>query len=424
MPPLNPLSLNVAMNYVDVGRAIAEIKPLNPSALVLCTDRQDDSARFDLFAREFPDTMIVCRVVPANRNDLDASFHLPGPDGGFRMSPVSFLNTYGGLGSEGKLLYTMNEPDGYANVERLVPWLVAVVEEATRRNIRLCLANLATGHPRDVNARQWDRAWDPLLNVLALPQHRALHVLGLHEYHPGWEFRVGRFKWMLESCRRLFIMPPRVLITEFGIDADHGGSTHNGWRSRGMSEQQYFDLCLDSYNRMYRPFVRGGVIAGLNIFLYGNSGGWEAFDVQNASTFMRLLATVPAEDVQAAKPDSVPLPTGAYQVGTAQSTARATNVRTGPSVNHRVVTQITQAPIAGASTLPGYNASGPWVPLRLGDKEGWIHRDFLRFTPTGQPPVPPPPAPVERSVTLRADRMADIDAFLAQAANFKVSIKP
>ncbi len=424
MPPLNPLTLNVAMNYVDNARAIAEIKPLNPSALVLCTDRQNDGARFDVFAREFPDAMIVCRVVPANRSNEDAEYHLPGPDGGYRMSPTTFLNTFGGLGTNGKLLYTMNEPDGYNNVDRLVSWLVEVTQEATRRNIRLCLGNLATGHPRDVSSRQWDRVWDPLLLLLSAPQHRALHVLGLHEYHPGWEFRVGRFRWMLESCRRLFVMPPRVLVTEFGIDSDHGGSQHNGWRSRGMSEQQYFDLCLDSYNRMYRTFVRGGVIAGIAVFLYGNSGGWEAFDVSNAATYMQLLRTIPQENVQAALPDSVPLPTGAYVVGSARSSVAATNIRTGPSVNHRVVTQLTQATVANASTLPGYNASGPWVPLRLNGLEGWIHRDFMRFTPAVQPPVPPLPTPVERSVTLRADRTADIDAFLAQAGNFKVTVKP
>src|SRR5690606_34123317 len=99
------------------------------------------------------------------------------------ISPETFLRTFGELGRNGRVLNVLNEPHGYVNIDRLVGWLIQLIEICPV-DIRLALPAFATGHPASEGGRdtEWDRRHDPL--ILLMAQHPR-HLWNIHEYWPG-----------------------------------------------------------------------------------------------------------------------------------------------------------------------------------------------------------------------------------------------
>jgi hypothetical protein len=312
---MRPISVNAHIRYMKAyeGGFLPWIKQLNPAVLVTMVDdnppgKEDQTPYIQQLAAQIPHTRVVARV----KHDLDGGFHTKPQTDPRRWvaDPDDFLNKWGHLGKRNMSLYALNEPDDGIDddgkvdpekVKRLNEWCVAVMEKAAARDISVTIANFGTGIPAEVT-RQWHFAFDPILCCLS--KYRDLHLLGLHEYLPDEVFRVGRFRFMLSRCKELGIPPPRVIITEHGVDTD--GGPRNGYRSRGWSGAQYGDILLDVYQRIYRPFVESGVIAGLCVFSYGNSGGWESFDVESDKDFKDKLLAAPEIVVKADPPSPQP----------------------------------------------------------------------------------------------------------------------
>ena len=113
--------------------------------------------------------------------------------------------------------------------------------------------------------------------------------------------------------------------------------------SSGWSAQRYLAEMMKAYKEVYEPWVLAGVIVGLCIFSYGNSGGWEAFDVGtdtelvNGLKIFRLLTT--QEVIPVPQPDPRPVVTiSGWKAATVKKMLSSTmNVRATPSTASDVV---------------------------------------------------------------------------------------
>jgi hypothetical protein len=135
-----------------------------------------------------------------------------------------------------------------------VAWLVSVIKEASRRNVRLCVDNVQPvieGYAEDVASGVYDPLWH------ALAQHPE-HLYGIHEYWLGdaWhntsadkmkllpkaqpmdvgflqmvdsaqkaiyvaypnEAHLGRCEVIAKRCRQIGVPIPRMVYTEIGVD--------------------------------------------------------------------------------------------------------------------------------------------------------------------------------------------------------------
>ncbi len=310
-------SVNAHLGYIkDWPKFIERMRRLNPAVILAYIDDMAQDAKIYELKSALPDTKVIARIkedkfLTAN-NLSDGGFHLEGGDGGYRMSPASFLNRYGRLGQGGLVLYALNEANGYGDEARLVTWVLELIDLADARNISLCLINFATGHPAERDDQWMHRkegensgaTFDPILIRLA---NSNTHFMGLHEYLPGEGWRVGRLWKMVRRCRALGINTPRCIITEWGVDATHGEkSGPNGYRSRGWTSIVYFSALNNIYFAWLKALVDSGILLGMCIFSYGNSGGWVAFDIENDKDFNELMITQ-APRIEVVVPDTQPI---------------------------------------------------------------------------------------------------------------------
>lgn len=290
-----PNGFNIHLRYVkDIGKLYRRMDSLQPAVQTVMIDK-DEHIPFvlDLAAR-YPQTLIVGRVRDVN----DGGFHTePVNDPQQRKyiaSPNDFLNRWGALGQGKNLsLYTLNEPMCKEDmtddeIKRLTDWYVETVNLAKGRGISLTGPNFGYGQPglnRPVND-QWDARLDPLLYNLSA--NRDTMFLALHEYGPGEPHHLGRLLFMLARCHELKILAPKIVIPEFGLDSTT--SPQNGYKARGLSGDAYVKQMSPVIKRIYMPLVEQGILLGWCFFSYGNSGGWDAFDVEDDEPFFDTLS--------------------------------------------------------------------------------------------------------------------------------------
>lgn len=324
----NRIGLNILAAGVKDKAALLEwCARARPAAVVVM---QDPILAQDILART-PNTLVVYRHWPDERD--------------FQVAPREWVQLMLGRtrGNKRLVYYALNEPP---LTPAIVRWCVEVVEEATRAGIRVCVLNLPTGNPEPA---QWEIA-RPLLERLA----GSAHFLGLHEYaggvitsglvggHPTliqpsqWPQSVknvtcwhcGRFRFLLEYCARARITPPSILITEHGFDHTDDIKTWlqslrktppfadiRGWRSlreqwalwfpAWAAEQAFYEQLIWADRVVYQNTP----VVGQCIFCYGNTGGWESFDVEGARGALDALASAPD-----APPPAPPRDAEAYQL--------------------------------------------------------------------------------------------------------------
>jgi len=317
-----PFGFNIHLRYVkDIGKLHERMRALNPSVCVVMVDdnpppKEDQTIYIREFAARYPQTLIVARV----KHDHDAGYHKPpvnDPENRpYVASPTDFINKWGHLGRNNMTLYALNEPLASekisdAEVATLIKWGSEVVELAVKQGVSVTIYNFGMGQPAlNSTATEWDKRFDPLL--IQLSKYRDTIFLGLHEYGPDERYHWGRLEFMLARCAALKIPPPKVVITEFGVDATT--DKRNGYKARGWSGDLYMRKLVDIYSRLYMSLVDQGIVKGTCLFSYGNSGGWGSFDVEDDQSFFDTLnAATTTGDMKSTKPPppappSVPLP--------------------------------------------------------------------------------------------------------------------
>lgn len=400
-----PFGYNIHLRYVkDIGKLYERMAATRPAVCVVMVDaktrpdQEDQTPYIQQFAARYPDTLIVARV----KHDHDAGFHTPPQNDPqnrpYIASPNDFLNEWGHLGRNNMTLYALNEPLANeettdADVERLMLWCVTTITEAVRRGISLTVGNFGMGQPALNKAlTEWDTRFDPLLILLS--KYRDTIFLGLHEYGPDEPFAWGRINFMLKRCEELKIPPPRVVITEFGVDAT--ASTRNGYKAREWSGDYYMRRLIDVYNRIYMPLIDKGIVKGTCLFSYGNSGGWQSFDVENDAAFFETLDTALKAGSFKSKPVEIPTPTPTPQpeswaTGVAVAVLTGAVIRFQPSVSSKELATVRNMDIVQYDR--NYAVDG-WYKIRKGDVTGYASKQFLTNIILGELPAPNPEQPI------------------------------
>lgn len=293
----------------DYSRVVDWFNKLGSAALVGMVDEDRDIPRIAQLQRDVPGALIIGR----RQHPVDGAYHLPRQhDPSKRVaSPVDVINQWGAIGTEGRYLYLINEPDMYGqeSLKYLRDYCLEAIEYADKQGVALCLLNPSTGTPSEVEDTPNGIMW-PVIKALSTNRR---HIYGRHEYHPtalGRIDRVGRHIHLLRACQKAGIAPPRIVITEFGYDNDVAGQDLRGAWSRGLSEVQYANDCLAAEANVYLPW---GAVEGIAVFQVGNSGGWDDFEMAFAEGFWKHLITnasriIPANQTPNAPVQPAPVP--------------------------------------------------------------------------------------------------------------------
>lgn len=303
--------------------------------------------------QQLPDCKVIIREFGTKGDD---TLHL-------QLSPEAFLQQRAQL-AEGQqyYLYTTNEP-GYD--KGIIDWHVRLMELAAKERVPLVVGNFAVGIPRPED-------WPLARRMLELlDEHRDLFILGLHEYGCGvltsglvggdptgmalvdgkltgphhvnyiwpenWpksiegitQFHAGRFNFLVQYCKSIGLRPPRVILTEHGMDdlqdikfwssklkVNPKYLNIRGWKSltdqwndwyhaRGWSpERAYFEQLKWADRTLYRNTI----VEGQCVFSWGHSSEmWEQFDIAEALELQTLLMEY-ARDVATPPPPPVDPP--------------------------------------------------------------------------------------------------------------------
>lgn len=326
------ISLNIhGQNIPDRVKLFQHLEKLRPVAVVVMDDVKTAADIKSLL----PDTTVIFRF---NGDRGDGDLHM-------RYTPQEWLDKMlAKLGGDKRImLATTNEP---TLTRRLIKWHEDLIPLANAAGVSLCVLNLATGNPKP---EEWELA-RPLLELLAV--HRQ-HVMGLHEYSGGvitsgliggypdnagkapgtpgglnlippqnWptdvsnvtRYHMGRFKFLTDYCAAQHIKPPRIILSEHGFDDTSDikpwldtlrktspYASIRGWRTLvnqwrvwfpvWNADQAYFEQLRWANETIYRD----SPVEAQCLFCWGNSGGWEGFDLSGAGDFQKLLETYAQE---------------------------------------------------------------------------------------------------------------------------------
>ena len=345
--PKSRLSINIHGQAISSGQEshlMEWLQELDPTSVLV----MDNEALARRILRTFPQCIVIHRNYGVTKGDDDVYR---------RVSPQQWMDLRAKEADTGLYLYTTNEPGFDRDV---ITWHVALMEEAVKRNVRLVVGNWSVGTPQA-------EAWGIARRLLdAINAHPDQFILGLHEYGAGvmtsglyggypdnagvqpgtpggynlvppenWpkdaskitRFHCGRFKFLLQYCEQAGIRPPRIIVTEHGMD---DMSDIGGWLSKLKVKQGYPNIrgyktlepqWADWYGRlgwsMERAYFeqlkwadkviyQGSPVIGQLIYCYGHvDAKWEQFDIQYAAELQALLA----DYADTMKPAPAPIPT-------------------------------------------------------------------------------------------------------------------
>lgn len=461
-------------NVPDKARLEAHVRSLQPRAM-LFMDALGEAQRYKAM---FPAMTVIYRE---HGEHGDETVHL-------RETPEQWLDRRAPMAIGGIYQYTTNEP-GFD--ERCINWHIELLELAARRNVPLVIGNWAVGNP---GPDDWPRA-RRLLELL--DQHRELFVLGLHEYaggvitsglHGGYPDRAGvapgdtskpglnlipfanwpdavrdvtlwhcgRFNFMVRYCQMQGIRPPRVILTEHGMDdlsdikpwlsnlkTDSRYHNARGWKSIAPQwaewwpdwspERAYFEQLRWADRVIYQD----SVVEAQLIFSWGHSSPmWEQFDVAESVEFQHLLETY-AREVRPPVEYVPPTPAlPAFPADFEQRARKATlltlkgavDVHLSPTAASPTAHTVINGAIALVIPTDDLHQServldtvselvGHWMPVRIGSVQGWLFAPLVK-TVTAYPTEPKTAKLVIRVTGLTVAQARE----LANKAEFAIEI--
>lgn len=323
------ISYNVhAQQVKDPARLKNHLMKLQPSAVLVL----DGLGLAQEIKAALPNTLVIHRNYGITNGDED--LHK-------RLSPQAWLDLRGKEADGGVGLYLENEP-GFS--KEMLDWTALVMQLCIPRGIKLAVGNWAVGTPDP------DHDWPLAKQVLQLASdHRDLFVIGLHEYAAGvftsgitggapdgtiesgaivhqnyiprdaWPqsvdgltlFHCGRFRFLVAYCQKMGLKPPRIILTEHGLDdvsdiewwlrrlkVNQGYLNVRGWktlqsqlgdwyRALGWSAQRaYFEMVKWADQTIYKDTM----VEGQLLYCWAHSSqDWEQFDLAEADEFQSLL---------------------------------------------------------------------------------------------------------------------------------------
>jgi hypothetical protein len=396
---------NAALRYLKAYHAHVNYwREVNPTTALAYVDKPDHAPYILEYAAALPDTLIVARI----KHDLDGGFHTKPTGAGdtryYVSSPGDYHRAYGYLGRvPNVVLHIFNEPNGFADadeIERLVQWMAEYINLAIREKTKSVLFNWADRNPQII-AGMFDPRFDEILKKMA--EHPELFYMGMHFYGP--DEIVSHIESYVTRCERLGIVPPKVIGTEWGLDK-HDGSKENGYKSWGWGGLKYAMWQTGQVRNELAPYIKRGVLIGLQCFQEGNSGGWEAFDYENDAAYKdEIKRAALAGELEPVTTKPVPsIPTPQYPSPQLTAGQRYTIVTPGAIRNVRA------APTLGTTEFVGKLSDGSvitalevkavgidwWVRLETADKVvGWVScdGDRVKYKAVQPPPVVVPPTP-------------------------------
>lgn len=266
MTPKSIIGPNAALRYLKAYDAhVSYWHEVNPAYLLGYVDQKEHAKYVQEYAAAFPDSMVVARI----QHPLDGGFHLTPDDlhGPYVASPQDYHTDYGWLGQiENVILNVMNEPDGKADddtINRLVRWMHDWITIASAAKTKSVLFNWGIGQPRLIDGMMDSRFGD-VLKLAAV--HPELFYMGMHFYAPA--SLTESIQGYIDLCTHIGIKPLHVIGTEWGDDNGIGGDAEAMWEIATVQDE-------------LAPYIKSGVLVGLNRFQEGNSGGWEKYDYEN-----------------------------------------------------------------------------------------------------------------------------------------------
>jgi len=287
------------------------------------------------YAHKLPRTNVIARNWMLTQGDENVYS---------KLSPSAWLSARAGEATDGLWLYTANEAG--INVKWDIELMKLVISRGLK-NVKLVLGNPSVGTPSIESWSEPDRReWFQLLDA-----HRDQFVLGLHSYmagigpsgfiggypdgswsdgrtglHPNYENRAnwpvdasyigalwhcGRFMAVNVAARGFGYMPPRIVITEHGLDdlgdlkpwlskfaPSNGALNIGGWKTcthlwerllpGRTNEQAYFENVSYLDGAVYQHFPN---VEGQLLFTWSSSPRWAQFDGSEATVFQGLLET-------------------------------------------------------------------------------------------------------------------------------------
>lgn len=278
---------NGALRYLKAYNAHVDYwHEVNPAYLLAYVDKKEHTAYIQDYAAAFPDSMVVARI----HHELDGGFHLK-PSGTndnrqYVASPEDYIKDFGFLGRiSNVILNVFNEPDGFADdatIDRLVSWMLEYIPLAVSTKTKSLLFNWGDRQPR-IFGGMMDARYGGILKLAAL--YPELFYMGMHLYGP--DDITQHLESYVKLCETLEIKPLRVIASEFGFDKTNGAAS--GYKSRGVGGGEYAAWQISQVQHDLSPYIKSGVLVGLNVFQEGNSGGWAAFDYENDDAYKKEL---------------------------------------------------------------------------------------------------------------------------------------
>ena len=402
---------NAALRYLKAYHAHVDYwHEVNPAYLLAYVDKAEHIPYIQDYAASFSNSMVVARI----HHDIDGGFHTkptgPNDNRHYVSSPEEYHNAYGFLGRiPNVILNIMNEPDGYADdatIDRLIAWMLDYIPLAVASKTKSVLFNWGDRQPR-IFGGMMDARFGGILKLAAI--YPELFYIGMHTYGP--DDITEHLESYVQLCKSLNIKPLRVIATEFGFDKTNGNAS--GYRSRGYSGGAYAAWQISQVQHDLSPYIKSGVLVGLNVFQEGNSGGWDSFDIENDKAYkdeikraslageLEPLPTKPPPPLN--KPEYMPAPFSVGHKYILQSEGGArTNVRRSPQVAaDNVITAIDDKTVVTLyeETIVGVDY---WRRLSTDTiADGWIslRGGAVAFTPYLGEVTPPPPVVVTPPAT-------------------------
>lgn len=274
------------------------LKQLNPSALVI----MDDLPLAEAMYSALPNTITIYRQYNPAEGHLWQV-----------ISPEQYFINQKGISKPGMPLYIINEADSKAPVEELAArakWIAREMDLRANAGLLGVYDNAGPGHP----ILEWftdDTKWQAVKPMFdAFKRHPQMYW----SLHPYWgpnglrpqDGQSARHRDIEKHLKAKGYTMPNLIFTETGID-NHGGGKTNGWRTTGISEEQYAAQIIEARNTLWtEPYIRG-----VCLFSYGASTDrWLAFDVESAKVLHTALIGANAISIPTPKPpDPVPVPT-------------------------------------------------------------------------------------------------------------------